>query len=176
MRLATAANRAELSRYQCDGAQRTAGSPLDLHRQRDDERAARGKLIEVGQILESRDVLRRGDPVHTQLVDVRVGEHDGYDRVVFEFDNGIPEYVVSQAEAPYTEDPSGLPIEVEGASVLQLVMIGATRFDEDYEAMNQVYAEYFTRPAPARSTIQAAALPKNARVEIDVIAVLDSRS
>jgi hypothetical protein len=76
---------------------------------------------------------RRGDPVHTQLVDVRVGEHDGYDRVVFEFDNGIPEYVVSQAEAPYTEDPSGLPIEVEGASVLQLVMIGATRFDEDYE-------------------------------------------
>ena len=46
----------------------------------------------------------------------------------------------------------------------------------DFAAMNQVYAEYFTRPAPARSTIQAAALPKNARVEIDVIAVLDSRS
>jgi 2-iminobutanoate/2-iminopropanoate deaminase len=45
----------------------------------------------------------------------------------------------------------------------------------DFAAMNQVYAEYFTHPAPARSTIQAAALPKNARVEIDVIAVLDSR-
>jgi 2-iminobutanoate/2-iminopropanoate deaminase len=43
----------------------------------------------------------------------------------------------------------------------------------DFVAMNQVYAEYFSQPAPARSTIQAAALPKNARVEIDVIAVLD---
>jgi 2-iminobutanoate/2-iminopropanoate deaminase len=43
----------------------------------------------------------------------------------------------------------------------------------DFAAMNQVYAEYFSEPAPARSTIQAAALPKNARVEIDVIAVLD---
>jgi 2-iminobutanoate/2-iminopropanoate deaminase len=43
----------------------------------------------------------------------------------------------------------------------------------DFTAMNQVYAEYFTHPAPARSTIQAAALPKNARVEIDVIAVVE---
>lgn len=42
----------------------------------------------------------------------------------------------------------------------------------DFAAMNQVYAEYFSQPAPARSTIQAAALPKYARVEIDVIAVL----
>jgi 2-iminobutanoate/2-iminopropanoate deaminase len=42
----------------------------------------------------------------------------------------------------------------------------------DFAAMNEVYASYFTDPAPARSTIQAAALPKNARVEIDVIAVL----
>jgi hypothetical protein len=75
----------------------------------------------------------RGDPVHTQLVDVRVGEHDGYDRVVFEFDNGIPEYILSAPEPPYVEDPSGLPMEVEGASVLQLVMIGGTRLDADYE-------------------------------------------
>ena len=42
----------------------------------------------------------------------------------------------------------------------------------DFAAMNAVYATYFSQPAPARSTIQAAALPKNARVEIDVIAVL----
>lgn len=75
----------------------------------------------------------RGTPVHTRIVDVRVGEHDGYDRVVFEFDDGIPEFVLSQAEPPYTEDPSGLPIEVGGESVLQLVLIGATRFDEEFE-------------------------------------------
>ena len=42
----------------------------------------------------------------------------------------------------------------------------------DFAAMNEVYATYFSSPAPARSTVQAAALPKNARVEIDVIAVL----
>lgn len=43
---------------------------------------------------------------------------------------------------------------------------------KDFAAMNEVYATYFSQPAPARSTVQAAALPKNARVEIDVIAVL----
>jgi len=42
----------------------------------------------------------------------------------------------------------------------------------DFAAMNEVYATYFSSPAPARSTVQAAGLPKNARVEIDVIAVL----
>jgi hypothetical protein len=76
----------------------------------------------------------RDAAVHSQLVDVRVGEHDGYDRVVFEFDNGIPEYVLSEAEPPYTEDPSGLPMEVEGEAVLQLVMIGGTRWDSEYQA------------------------------------------
>jgi 2-iminobutanoate/2-iminopropanoate deaminase len=42
----------------------------------------------------------------------------------------------------------------------------------DFAAMNEVYAAYFSQPAPARSTVQAARLPKDARVEIDVIAVL----
>ena len=42
----------------------------------------------------------------------------------------------------------------------------------DFAAMNDVYGTFFRDPAPARSTIQAAGLPKNARVEIDVIAVL----
>jgi 2-iminobutanoate/2-iminopropanoate deaminase len=43
---------------------------------------------------------------------------------------------------------------------------------EDFAAMNEVYATRFKNPAPARSTVQAARLPKDARVEIDVIAVL----
>ena len=42
----------------------------------------------------------------------------------------------------------------------------------DFAAMNQVYATYFTAPAPARSTVQVAGLPKGAWVEIDVIASL----
>jgi 2-iminobutanoate/2-iminopropanoate deaminase len=40
----------------------------------------------------------------------------------------------------------------------------------DFPKMNEVYARYFPKEPPARSTIQAAALPKNARIEIDVIA------
>jgi 2-iminobutanoate/2-iminopropanoate deaminase len=43
---------------------------------------------------------------------------------------------------------------------------------EDFGAMNAVYGEFFSRPAPARATIQAARLPRDARVEIDAIAVL----
>lgn len=40
----------------------------------------------------------------------------------------------------------------------------------DFAAMNEAYARYFTSNYPARSTIQVAALPKGARVEIEVIA------
>ena len=40
----------------------------------------------------------------------------------------------------------------------------------DFAAMNEVYATFFTAPAPARATVEAARLPKDARVEIDVIA------
>jgi 2-iminobutanoate/2-iminopropanoate deaminase len=41
----------------------------------------------------------------------------------------------------------------------------------DFAAMNAVYAEYFGEESPARTTIQAAALPKNAMVEIEAIAI-----
>jgi 2-iminobutanoate/2-iminopropanoate deaminase len=40
----------------------------------------------------------------------------------------------------------------------------------DFARMNEVYARHFAKEPPARTTIQAAALPKGARVEIDVIA------
>jgi 2-iminobutanoate/2-iminopropanoate deaminase len=40
----------------------------------------------------------------------------------------------------------------------------------DFAAMNDIYASYFESPAPARSTVQAARLPRDARVEIEVIA------
>jgi 2-iminobutanoate/2-iminopropanoate deaminase len=40
----------------------------------------------------------------------------------------------------------------------------------DFAAMNEVYAKHFARHKPARSTVQAAALPKAVRVEIDAIA------
>ena len=42
----------------------------------------------------------------------------------------------------------------------------------DFAAMNAVYGKYVTDPPPARATVQVARLPKDARVEIDLIAVL----
>ena len=40
----------------------------------------------------------------------------------------------------------------------------------DFTAMNEIYAEFFTEPYPARAAYQVAALPKDARVEIECIA------
>jgi 2-iminobutanoate/2-iminopropanoate deaminase len=40
----------------------------------------------------------------------------------------------------------------------------------DFAGMNEIYSQYFTSDFPARSTIQVAALPKGASVEIEVVA------
>jgi 2-iminobutanoate/2-iminopropanoate deaminase len=45
----------------------------------------------------------------------------------------------------------------------------------DFAAMNEVYGEFFEEPYPARATVQVARLPRDARVEIDVIAVYEGR-
>jgi len=42
---------------------------------------------------------------------------------------------------------------------------------DDFGAVNEIYAEFFTEPYPARSTVQVARLPKDVRVEIEAIAV-----
>jgi 2-iminobutanoate/2-iminopropanoate deaminase len=41
---------------------------------------------------------------------------------------------------------------------------------QDFAAMNDAYRAYFSEPYPARSTVQAARLPRDARIEIDAIA------
>ena len=41
----------------------------------------------------------------------------------------------------------------------------------DFQKVNEIYGSYFKQAPPARSTIQAGALPKGARLEIEVIAV-----
>jgi 2-iminobutanoate/2-iminopropanoate deaminase len=43
----------------------------------------------------------------------------------------------------------------------------------EFQRMNEVYARFFTTDPPARSTIEAARLPKDVRVEIDCIAAVD---
>jgi 2-iminobutanoate/2-iminopropanoate deaminase len=43
----------------------------------------------------------------------------------------------------------------------------------DFASMNEIYGTYFSAPYPARATVQVARLPKDARVEIDLIATFD---
>ncbi len=66
-------------------------------------------------------------------------------------------------------------LRAAGGSFQQVVRTTVYLADlADFSAMNEAYASFFGAPPPARSTIQAARLPKDARIEIDVIAVLDS--
>jgi hypothetical protein len=66
-----------------------------------------------------------------QIVDVRVGTHADYDRVVFEFADGLPEFTLDRATPPFTHDASGLPVDVEGTSFMRLTMRGGTKQMED---------------------------------------------
>ena len=62
-------------------------------------------------------------------------------------------------------------LDAAGASMDHVVRCTVYLADmNDFAAMNDVYGSYFSQPAPARATIQAVRLPKDARVEIDVIA------
>lgn len=44
---------------------------------------------------------------------------------------------------------------------------------DDFPAMNEVYGRFFSQDPPARATIQAARLPKDVKVEIDLVALAD---
>jgi len=64
-------------------------------------------------------------------------------------------------------------LKAAGASLDHVVKTTVFLADmNDFAAMNAVYGEYFSLPAPARSTVQVARLPRDARVEIEVVAVL----
>lgn len=76
--------------------------------------------------------------------DVRTGTHDGFDRIVFEFVDGFPEASLERAEPPFTQDPSGLPMVVQGESFLRLVMRGGTKQQEDGESSYDGPTEFET--------------------------------
>jgi 2-iminobutanoate/2-iminopropanoate deaminase len=64
-------------------------------------------------------------------------------------------------------------LEAAGSSLKHVVKTTVFLKDmNDFPAMNETYAKYFSAIPPARSTVQAARLPKDALVEIDVIATL----
>ena len=66
-------------------------------------------------------------------------------------------------------------LEASGLSLTQVVRTTVFLADmNDFGAMNEVYRTFFSEPYPARSTVQAARLPRDARIEIDVIASFDA--
>ncbi|KAF0908761.1 hypothetical protein E2562_028579 [Oryza meyeriana var. granulata] len=64
-------------------------------------------------------------------------------------------------------------LKASGASYSSVVKTTIMLADlQDFKKVNEIYAKYFPAPAPARSTYQVAALPLNARIEIECIAAL----
>ncbi|MCU1383113.1 MAG: yabJ 3 [Acidobacteria bacterium] len=65
-------------------------------------------------------------------------------------------------------------LEAGGRSFADVVRTTVFLADmNDFAAVNEVYGTYFSEPYPARATVQVARLPKDARVEIDLIASYD---
>lgn len=63
-------------------------------------------------------------------------------------------------------------LEQAGSSLEKVVRCGIfLKNMADFAAMNEVYAKFFPRAAPARTTVEAARLPKDCLVEIDAIAL-----
>ena len=60
---------------------------------------------------------------------VTLGRHEGFDRVVFQFENLRPGYRVSYVTRPIVEDGSGNEIPIAGGAVLLVHMVGASGFD-----------------------------------------------
>jgi 2-iminobutanoate/2-iminopropanoate deaminase len=68
----------------------------------------------------------------------------------------------------------GALLKAAGADFTHVVRTTVFLADmNEFAAMNAVYGRYVVDPPPARSTVQVAALPRNARVEIDAIAMIE---
>lgn len=64
-------------------------------------------------------------------------------------------------------------LEAAGSSLDQVVKTTVYLADmKEFSGMNEVYARFFSGPPPARATVAAAGLPRDARVEIEAVAVV----
>jgi 2-iminobutanoate/2-iminopropanoate deaminase len=79
-----------------------------------------------------------------------------------------------RAQAQRVLQNLGELLQAGGASFAHVVRTTIFLADiGDFAAVNEIYATYFTPPYPARATVQVARLPRDVRVEIDAIAVID---
>jgi len=87
------------------------------------------------------------------LTDVRAAAHDGYDRIVFQFRNGLPGYEVRYVDRPVVADGSGEEVAVDGGAVLLVRMEPALDADLTKESAPMTY----TGPKRFTSTTTAVA-------------------
>lgn len=87
--------------------------------------------------------------------------------------NFVSEDVAEQTEQVFKN--LNAVLEAAGSSLKNVVKTTVFLADmNDFARMNEVYARFFTENYPARATVEAARLPKDARVEIEAIALLNS--
>ena len=58
-------------------------------------------------------------PPGALLVQVRYGRHENFDRIVFQFENGLPGYRIEYVQPPILGDFSGLPVDIAGGAFLR---------------------------------------------------------
>jgi len=75
-----------------------------------------------------------GTPV---LTAIRTGQHNGFDRLVLEFNGGLPAYLV-QYVAVVSGDPSGDPVQLNGKAFLHVALAGAT-LDDAFQGGHRHY-------------------------------------
>jgi len=84
-------------------------------------------------------------------------------------DGNLPDSVTEQAEWSLRNISS--IVQAAGSSMEKVVKCQVFLTDMgDFSAVNQIYAQFFPTPCPARSCIQVCALPKGAKVEVEAIA------
>ena len=82
----------------------------------------------------------------------------------------------ARAQAERVMENLSAVLSTAGASFASVVKATIYLVDlSDFAAVNEVYGKRFPNAPPARSTVQVAALPKGARVEIDLIAVKSTK-
>ena len=68
---------------------------------------------------------------------IRTGAHTGFDRLVFEFDGGVPAYTVRYVKS-VTEDPRGEVVPLKGTAFLQVVLPSAT-LNDSFQGGHRAY-------------------------------------
>jgi len=92
------------------------------------------------------------------------------------FDPATGELVKGDVKAQTRQAIENLRAILEAGGASLQTVVKTTVFLKDmgeFSMMNEVYGEFFTAPAPARSTVEVARLPRDARVEIEAIAVVE---